>query len=90
MYVAGALRRAKQIPPSRGKLLPTRRISYANAILKSQLSAVVRDQLLGELKQVDSVDAAAIWARRILPAKNSLNVVDARQLENAFQASWQS
>ena len=26
-----------------------------------------------------------IWARRILPAKNSLNVVDARQLENAFQ-----
>ena len=58
----------------------------ASAVLKSQLSAVLRDQLLGELKEVNSVDAAAIWARRILPAKNSLNIADARQLENAFQA----
>ena len=47
---------------------------------------MLRDQLLGELKEVNSVDAAAIWARRILPAKNSLNIADARQLENAFQA----
>ena len=61
-------------------------VSYANAVLKSQLSAVLRDQLLGGLKEVDSVDAAAIWARRILPAKNALNIADARQLENAFQA----
>ena len=42
--------------------------------------------LLGELKEVGSLDAAAIWARRILPAKNSLNIVGAAQLENAFQA----
>jgi hypothetical protein len=56
-----------------------------NASLKSQLSAVLRDQLLGELKEVNSVDAAAIWARRILPAKNSLNIADALQLENAFE-----
>ena len=61
-------------------------VNSANASLKSQLSAVLRDQLLGELKEVDSVDAAAVWARRILPAKNSLNIADARQLENAFQA----
>ena len=61
-------------------------VNSGNARLKSQLSAVLRDQLLGELKEVDSVDAAAIWARRILPAKNSLNIADARQLENAFQA----
>ena len=61
-------------------------VNSANAGLKSQLSAVLRDQLLGELKEVNSVDAAAIWARRSLPAKNSLNVADARQLENAFQA----
>jgi hypothetical protein len=46
---------------------------------------VLRDQLLGELKEVNSVDAAAIWARRILPAKNSLNIADALQLENAFE-----
>jgi hypothetical protein len=47
---------------------------------------VLRDQLLGELKEVNSVDAAAVWARRTLPAKNSLNIAHARQLENAFQA----
>jgi hypothetical protein len=60
--------------------------SSDNAVLKGQLSAVLRDQLLGELKEVNSVDAATVWARRILPAKNSLNIADARQLENAFQA----
>ena len=60
-------------------------VSSANPSLKSQLSAVLRDQLISELKQVNSADAAAVWAHRILPAKNSLNVVDARQLENAFQ-----
>ena len=56
-----------------------------NAGLKSQLSAVLRDQLVSELKAVSSADAAAIWARRILPARNSLNITDARLLENAFQ-----
>jgi hypothetical protein len=50
------------------------------------LSAVLRDQLLGELEEVSPVDAAAIWARRVLPGKNSLLVADARKLENAFQA----
>ena len=34
----------------------------------------------------DSTEGAAIWGRRVLPAKNSLNAVDARQLEDAFQA----
>jgi hypothetical protein len=56
-----------------------------NASLKSQLSAVLRDQLASELEAVSSADAAAIWARRTLPAKNSLNIADARQVENAFQ-----
>ena len=61
-------------------------VDFDNARLKSQLSAVLRDQLLGQLREVGSVDDAAIWARRSLPAKNSLNVTDARQVENAFQA----
>jgi hypothetical protein len=51
----------------------------ANAGLKSHLWAVF------SFKDVESVDTAAIWARRILPAKNSLNIADARQLENAFE-----
>ena len=41
-------------------------VNSANAGLKSQLSAVVREQLLGELKGINVVDAAAIWARRAL------------------------
>jgi ERF superfamily len=57
-----------------------------NAHLKGQLSAVLRDQLVSELKSIGSADAAALWARRTLPAKNSLKIADARQLENAFQA----
>jgi hypothetical protein len=58
----------------------------ANAGLKGQLSAVLRGQLISELKEVKSADAAAMWAHRVLPAKNSLNAADARQLENAFEA----
>ncbi len=58
----------------------------ANPRLKAQLSAVLRDQLMSELKGVKSGEDAAIWARRILPAKNALNCADARQIEDAFQA----
>jgi len=61
-------------------------VNSANAGLKSQLSAVLREQLIDELKEVNSVDSTAMWARHLLPAKNSLNVADARQLEYAFQA----
>ena len=58
----------------------------ANSRLKAQLSAVLRDQLMSELKGIRSAEEAAIWARRILPAKNALNSADARQIEDAFQA----
>ena len=61
-------------------------IHPANAGLTVQLSAVLRDQLLSQLKDVYSAEDAAIWARRILPAKNTLSGADARQLEDAFQA----
>ena len=73
---------AARVPADRG----AKEHVIADAGLKSQLSAVLREQLLCELKEVSSVDAAAIWARRVLSAKNSLNLADARQLENAFQA----
>ena len=61
-------------------------VNSTNTRLKGQLSAVLRDQLMSELKDVKSAEDAALWARRILPAKNSLNVADARQIEDAFQA----
>jgi hypothetical protein len=58
----------------------------ANPVLKERLSAVLRDQLRNQLNDIDSAEAAAFWARRILPAKNSLGAADARQLEDAFRA----
>jgi ERF superfamily len=72
----------RKIPNDRGS---NAEVGTANPRLKRQLSAVLLEQLLTELKEINSAEAAAIWARRVLPAKNSLDVVDARQLENAFQ-----
>jgi hypothetical protein len=59
-----------------------------NPGLKRRLSAVLRDELLSQLKDLDSAEQAAHWARRIIPAKNTLNDGDARQLENAFKQNW--
>jgi hypothetical protein len=60
--------------------------NLANPDLKGRLSAVLRDQLIDQLKDIDSSESAAIWARRILPAKDSLASADAQQLEDAFTA----
>ncbi len=54
--------------------------------LKNQLSAVLREQLLSQLKEIGSAEEAATWAHAILAAKNSLNDADARQIEDAFRA----
>ena len=58
----------------------------AKTILGPEPSATLRDQLVGELKEIASSDDAAIWAHRTLGAKNSLTEVDAKQVEDAFQA----
>ncbi|HEV3112397.1 MAG TPA: ERF family protein, partial [Candidatus Binataceae bacterium] len=58
----------------------------AGPILGTEASATLRERLLDELKVVASPDDAAVWAHRILRAKNSLTEVDARQVEDAFQA----
>ena len=54
--------------------------------LRRKLSAVLRDQLLRDVGNLNSAKGAAVWARRILPAKNTLHEADARQVEEAFQA----
>ena len=54
--------------------------------LKSRLSAVLRDQLLGQLEALNSAEDTALWARRIIPAKNALHEADARRVEDAFEA----
>ena len=78
----------QKIGPTRVWLIARRNRTpgFANPTLKGRLSAVLLDQLRKQLNEIDSAEGAAIWARRILPAKNSLNAADARQLEDAFQA----
>jgi hypothetical protein len=58
----------------------------ADSGLRRKLSAVLRDQLLRDLTTLISAEGAAVWARRILPAKNTLHEADARQVEEAFEA----
>jgi Putative HNHc nuclease len=41
---------------------------------------------LRDVGNLSSAEGAAIWARRILPAKNTLHEDDARQVEEAFAA----
>ena len=64
----------------------TEDLNAAHRALKEQLSAVLRDQLMGQLEEINSAEDAAIWAHRILPAKNRLNAADARKVEAAFEA----
>jgi ERF superfamily len=58
----------------------------ADSGLRRKLSAVLRDQLLRDMENLNSAQDAAVWARRILPAKNTLHEADARQVEEAFEA----
>ncbi len=58
----------------------------AKPMLGAKQSAELRDRLLGELEDLGSADAAAIWAHRSLPAKNGLTADDAQRVEDAFAA----
>jgi hypothetical protein len=79
----GRLNGGQTIPGRGGSKLVS---NTARPILGTEASATLREQLLDELKVVASPDDAAVWAHRILRAKNSLTEVDARQVEDAFQA----
>jgi hypothetical protein len=46
---------------------------------------VLRDQLIAELKNLNSAEQAADWAHQVLPTKTSLVFADAKQVELAFQ-----
>ena len=48
-------------------------------------SALRRDLLLSDLETLNSADAAAAWAQRALPVKDSLTPADAKRVEEAFQ-----
>ena len=60
--------------------------SPSRQMLEPEASAVLRDQLMAELKDLKSTEEAANWAHRVLNAKNSLTAADAERVEQAFQA----
>jgi hypothetical protein len=53
-------------------------------VLDPEKSALLRDQLIGELGSLATGDEAAAWAQRALGAKNTLSTVDSGLLEAAF------
>jgi len=53
--------------------------------LEAKASAVLRDQLIAQLKGLNSAEEAADWAHRVLTSKNSLVLAHAEQVELAFQ-----
>src|SRR5262249_12554571 len=54
--------------------------------LEPEPSAALRAKLTAELGHISSADEAAIWAHRVMGAKNSLTAVDAERVEQAFQS----
>jgi hypothetical protein len=61
------------------------KIANTARTLEPEASAVLRDKLIGQLKDLNSPDEAANWAHRVLASKNSLVLADAEQVELAFQ-----
>src|SRR5262252_6987569 len=53
--------------------------------LSAALSASLRDELLREIESLKTGDDAALWARRRLSAKSTLNSADAAHVERDFQ-----
>ena len=53
--------------------------------LEPKASEVLRDQLIAQLKALNSPEAATHWAHRVLASKDSLGSADAKQVELAFQ-----
>src|SRR5262249_50741037 len=53
--------------------------------LEPKASAVLRDQLIAQLKALNSPEEAADWAHRVLASKNTLVLTHAEQVELAFQ-----
>ena len=84
-------RRPKARPVERRSKHSGRRGAKRSSRIPQSRSSALRhrphcDQLLAELKEIASPEEAAVWAHRILGAKNSLTEADARQVEDAFRA----
>jgi len=60
--------------------------SPAEQPLGSEVSATLRDRLLGEISGLADGDEAALWAHRTLAQKNKLTAADAMRVEEDFRA----
>ena len=80
-------RRRKRGEPS-GQVAVAGRLRSASAkpILAPEQSAILRERLLDQLVAIGSADEAAVWAQRNLLAKNTLTAVDAKVVDERFQA----
>jgi hypothetical protein len=56
-------------------------------MLAREPSAMLRDQLVAEIRDLKDGDDLALWAHRRLPAKNTLTADDARAVEVAYRAA---
>lgn len=56
------------------------------SMLSAESSAAQSQQLRSELAAIASIEEIDRWALKSLPTKNSLTVIDAQGIENAFQA----
>ena len=61
------------------------KVVNAARTLEPKASEVLRDQLIAQLKGLNSTEEAANWAHRVLASKNSLVLSHAKQVELAFQ-----
>jgi hypothetical protein len=72
--------------PSRGQSAnDQQRVTDRVRTLEPEASAVLRDELIAQLKGISSPEEAANWAHRNLASKNSLVLAHAEQVELAFQ-----
>jgi hypothetical protein len=61
------------------------KVVNAARTLEPKASEVLRDQLIAQLKALNSPEEAADWAHRVLASKNRLVLTHAQQVELAFQ-----
>ena len=57
------------------------------SLLAAGPSAILRDQLVSEIRDLTDGEGFALWAHRRLPAKNSLTAADARAVEAAYETA---
>jgi len=58
----------------------------ASPTKEPEASAILRDQLMAELEDLNSAEEAVSWVHLVLGAKNSLIAADAERIDEAFRA----